>query len=53
ATVQSAGELLADLERRLADLRRVADAVYGRWFQGIDATGSSAPRTDSPVEPPR
>ncbi|PWT77229.1 MAG: glutamine amidotransferase [Proteobacteria bacterium] len=34
--VQPVAAVLADLEQRLAELHTVADAVYGKWTQGLD-----------------
>ena len=35
ASMQSREDLCADLDRRLADLARVADDVYARWAKGL------------------
>lgn len=35
ASVQSANEMRRDLERRTAELHRVADVLYTRWIQGL------------------
>jgi GMP synthase-like glutamine amidotransferase len=35
ATVQSAEQMLRDVERRTAALQRVADVLYDRWLQGL------------------
>ncbi|HYR00485.1 MAG TPA: type 1 glutamine amidotransferase [Casimicrobiaceae bacterium] len=35
ASAQSAGDIRRDLDRRLADLRAVADDVYARWATGL------------------
>ena len=35
ASQQSAPDLLADLDNRVASLNRVADAVYARWAKGL------------------
>jgi GMP synthase-like glutamine amidotransferase len=40
-TVQSAAEMLRDVERRTSALHRVADVLYERWIQGLARTGSS------------
>ncbi len=34
-TVQSGDEMLRDVERRTAELARVADVLYERWIQGL------------------
>lgn len=36
-TVQSRAEILADLEQRIARLRRAADAIYTRWIEGLSS----------------
>jgi hypothetical protein len=35
ASMQSREDLCADLDRRLADLARVADDVYAHWAKGL------------------
>jgi hypothetical protein len=39
ASIQTAGDILADLETKVAALNAVADDVYARWASNLRSAG--------------